>query len=65
MAVGGRMAHVVDAPLRGAVLQVHGRDVSPRHPPAEPALGQAAELVGVLEDDHVDRCPCQLLEGAS
>ena len=53
VAVGGRVAHVVDAALRRVVLQPHRRQVAPGPPAAEPALGQGLVL-GPLQHDDVD-----------
>jgi hypothetical protein len=53
-AVRGGVAHLGDAALRGVVLEVDRRQVAARAPPGEPALAQAVELAGPLEDHHVD-----------
>src|SRR5215207_921082 len=53
VAVGRRVAHLRDPPLRRVVLHVHGRDVA-AGPAAEPVLGQPLELVRALQHDGVE-----------
>ena len=53
-AVGGRVAHVGDPPLRRVVLEVDGREVAARLAAAEQFLGERVQLARALEDHDVD-----------